>query len=66
MEVISSFNIDLDTYDLNKFENDKAIVAFALKTIQEADDPDDLICSTSPTLCRASLKSLDSKSNIFG
>lgn len=38
------------------FTNDQELVRFALSTIQEAEDPDDLICSDALTFSRNSLK----------
>ena len=48
-----------------QFENDQAIVSFALKNLQSTLDPDELLCSETPSLNRASLKSQKGK-RIFG
>jgi len=47
--------------DTLKFENDKALFAFALSKLSQVHDPDELICSQAVTLNRAQLKSQKSK-----
>lgn len=39
-----------------KFANDKAMLTFALQTLQTSNDADDLICSNENTLNRKDLK----------
>jgi hypothetical protein len=49
------------------FSNDQELVKYALATLQQAVDPDDLICSDAVTLDRTSLKQASGKYlSLFG